>query len=105
MTRPLRSSILLLVIVRLLAWPGAAHAQQPCALSAISPVLTVPHARIAGPPSADPRAPIWTNAGTSELHRDCTHVQDYPDLLTTVRAFWTDRYIYFLFTAPYRTLN
>ncbi len=89
----------------LVFWAGAAGAQQPCALSAVPPVLAAPHQAAAGALRADPLAPAWNKAGSSELHRDCTHTRDYPDLLTTVRAFWTDSAIYFLFEAPYRTLN
>src|SRR4051812_30868511 len=84
---------------------STASAQQPCALSAIPPTLTVPHRFSGREVIANPAAPDWSGAGTSELHRDCTHTRDYPELLTTVRAFWTDRYIYFLFTAPYHTQN
>jgi hypothetical protein len=86
---------------------SAALAQEPCRLSAVTPTLTIPHVQNAGPrpPAPDPSSPTWSTVAVSEMHRDCTHVRDYPDLNTTVRAFWTDTDIYFLFASPYRTLN
>ena len=80
-------------------------AQKPCRLDAVTQIFAIPHARGAPPLTSDPASPVWARAARSRMHRDCTHQQDYPDLHTEIRGFWTDTHVYFLFAAPYRTLN
>jgi hypothetical protein len=39
------------------------------------------------------------------MDQDCSRVTTYPTLATEIRAFWTDTDLYFLFNAPYQSLN
>ena len=48
---------------------------------------------------------MWRAATSAAITRDCSRTLDYADLRTEVRGFWTDTDLYFLFIAPYRSLN
>ncbi|MEP6535913.1 MAG: tetratricopeptide repeat protein [Bryobacteraceae bacterium] len=76
---------------------------QPCKVSEPKAAFTIPH--IAGSPelTADPKS--WAQAASTSIVKDCSRSLDYPDLQSTVRAFWTDSDLYLLFICPYRTLN
>src|SRR5581483_927180 len=84
---------------------AAALAQQPCRVT--QPTATFAIRYVAGSPalSADPNAPIWKNAASAWISKDCTRSLDYPQLKTEVRAFWTAADLYFLFRCPYGKLN
>ena len=55
--------------------------------------------------SADPGSPMWKNANSAWIVKDCARKLDYPKLKTEVKAFWTDTDLFFLFICPYDTLN
>ena len=77
----------------------------PCTVSVPGATFTIRHA--APPPglSTEPRSPMWRTASSAVIARDCSRTLDYADLRTEVRGFWTDTDLYFLFIAPYRSLN
>ena len=91
--------------VCVLAQPRPGAAAVPCAVT--KPTSTFPIRR--GTPSpelnADPRSPMWRAARAAKMTRDCSSTQQYPDLATEIRGFWTDSDLYFLFICPYRSLN
>ncbi len=78
---------------------------QPCQVTEPKAGLTVPH--VAGSPAltANPKSPLWEQSGKSSIVKDCSHALDYPDMQSTVRAFWTDSDLYLLFVCPYKKLN
>jgi Flp pilus assembly protein TadD len=78
---------------------------QPCQVSEPRATLTIPHAAGAPELSADPKSQVWEQSATATIVKDCSHSLDYPDLQSTVRAFWTDSDLYLLFMCPYKKLN
>ncbi|MFN7992785.1 MAG: PQQ-binding-like beta-propeller repeat protein [Bryobacteraceae bacterium] len=84
---------------------AVACAQEPCKVEQPTATFETPH--VAGDPelNADPASPVWRNAGTGYISKDCSRQIDYPDLKTEVRSFWTDRHLYLLFICPYHELN
>jgi hypothetical protein len=91
---------LLLLCVPLLAQtaPQCEPANPPAA-------LTVKHAKFNGSLNTDPRSPMWRNAQSATIVKDCSRNLDYPKIKTEVKAFWTSTDVYFLFICPYETLN
>ena len=77
----------------------------PCQVSDPRAALTIPH--VAGSPelTADPKSRIWELSAKTVILKDCTRSLDYPELQSTVRAFWTDSDLYLLFLCPYKKLN
>jgi len=78
---------------------------QPCRVSEPRAALTIP--RVEGAPelTADPKSRMWNRAATASIVKDCSRSLDYPELRSTVRAFWTDSDLYLLFICPYKKLN
>ena len=62
---------------------------------------------MSGDPSLnlDPNAQIWAGAAAQSMSKDCRSQTDYPNIETTIRAFWTDKDLYILFQCPYSVLN
>jgi PQQ-dependent dehydrogenase (methanol/ethanol family) len=86
---------------------GAAmvFAQAPCTVARPTATFEAPHTAGDPPLNTDPRSPVWRNAGTGYISKDCSKQIDYPWLRTEVRSFWTDTHLYLLFVCPYRELN
>lgn len=82
-----------------------AMAQAPCSVGSARAVITAPHADGSPRLIADDASSVWRNTATAVIHKDCSKVLDWPELRTTVRAFWTDTHLYLLFRCPYRQLN
>jgi hypothetical protein len=82
-----------------------AMAQQPCQVTRPTEAWSIPHMK--GAPALDtlPDSPVWRNAATAWIAKDCSKVLDYPNLRTEVRGFWTDSHLYLLFMCPYKELN
>ena len=55
--------------------------------------------------TTDPQAPVWTSAASQTIVKDCSREMEYANAKSTVRAFWTDTDVYFLFECPYTELN
>lgn len=79
--------------------------QQPCIVAQPTASFTIHHIDGAPDLNTDPDSDIWRNAARQTIVKDCTHVAEYPALATTVRSFWTDTDLYFLFECPYTVLN
>jgi hypothetical protein len=96
--------LFLLSALAVTAQTGSSLAQ-PCRVTEPRASWTIPYA--AGSPelTADPKAGIWKQAGTTTIVKDCTYSLDYPALQSTVLGFWTDSDLYLLFTCPYKKLN
>ncbi len=88
-----------LALPALLAQPPVCEVSQPTASFTVAYVPSPPQL------NSDPRSPVWKNARTALMTKDCTHTTDYPDFKTEIRGFWTDSDLYLLFTCPYRSLN
>ena len=82
----------------------AARGQEPC--SATPPLTSLSILHVDGRPalSLDPGDRIWKEAARTTIVKDCSRVAA-SDLLTEVRAFWTDSDLYLLFRCPYHELN
>ena len=100
----LRRSRLVPHILLFIAVAGA-QAQEPCIVAQPTATFQAPYASGDPPLSTDPSSPPWRNAGLTTISKDCSRQIDYPALLTTVRSFWTDKYLYLLFSCPYTGLN
>jgi alpha-galactosidase len=48
---------------------------------------------------------VWKNANWIEFERDATGKIENPAVLTRVAAVWSDRYVYFAFSAHFDSLN
>ena len=83
----------------------AAEAPQPCTVEGSRAGMTVSHAQHTDELSLDPHAPMWKNAKSALIVKDCAKQLSYPKLKTEVKAFWTEKYLFFLFICPYDTLN
>ena len=92
------SYLLVLALIPLISEP-------PCEVSVPTASLSVPHETGEPALSTDPNARPWTTAAATRIVKDCSRRLEYPDLDTTVQAFWTDRSLYLLFACPYRSLN
>ncbi|MDQ2776222.1 MAG: carbohydrate-binding family 9-like protein [Acidobacteriota bacterium] len=92
-------------LILLMALPAAAFAQKPCVVTGPTATFTIRH--VDGHPelSLDPGAPVWKNAASQSMSKDCTREIDYPNLKSEIRAFWTDTDLYVLFQCPYTELN
>jgi hypothetical protein len=97
------------VLLFVLACLPAAHA-----LGRGSPVCRVAeptanfHIRhVAGNPelTTDAEAPEWKEAASQTIVKDCSREIEYANIQSTVRSFWTDTDVYFLFECPYTELN
>jgi len=78
---------------------------QPCQVT--QPVATLAIPRVSGTPelNTDPQSPVWKRSGSTRILKDCSHNIDYPELVSTVQAFWTDTDLHLLFICPYKKLN
>lgn len=84
---------------------GRIFGQEPCVASPPLATLSVPHQSGNPPISLDVSDPQWKKSGQAWISKDCSRTIDYPDLRTSVRAFWTDTHLYVLFRCPYKELN
>jgi predicted TIM-barrel fold metal-dependent hydrolase len=81
------------------------NARQLLARSLPTPVL---HAsRIAGDFAPDGRlsAPDWTGAAPAHIELQTNDASARPDLRTTVRALWSERFLYLGYECPFTTLS
>ncbi len=85
--------------------PQQNPAGAPCDVSHPTATFTIRHAPPPPGLSTDPGSPMWRAATSAAITRDCSRTLEYADLRTEIRAFWTDTDLYFLFIAPYRSLN
>lgn len=81
------------------------HAQEPCQVVPPTASVSIPHVKGSPDLNADPGSPTWKTSARSEIVKDCSRVLDYPELRTEIRAFWTDKDVYILFSCPYKDLN
>ncbi len=87
-------------------FPAALLFGQPtCQVTEPRASLAIPKLEAPAEFNADPHSATWVRAGSATIVSDCTRTIDYPALKTEVRAFWTDREVYFLFACPYSRLN
>jgi len=77
----------------------------PCEVAEPRATFTVRHVDGSPALSLDPASPVWRDAASTAIVRDCSRTLDYPDLTTEVRGFWTDSHLYLFFICPYRSLN
>jgi hypothetical protein len=84
---------------------GRAAAQKPCETESPTAEFSIPYASGTPELNTGPQSPTWRTAAVTSIVRDCSHVVNYDDLNSEVRAFWTDTDLYFLFRCPYRDLN
>jgi hypothetical protein len=83
----------------------AADAPPPCTIEGPPAAFAVAYSQNPHELSTDPGSPMWKNAKSAWIVKDCARKLDYPKLKTEVKAFWTDTDLYFLFICPYDTLN
>ncbi|HSM78656.1 MAG TPA: carbohydrate-binding family 9-like protein [Bryobacteraceae bacterium] len=82
-----------------------AQAEEPCRVVPPTASLSIPH--VSGSPelNANPHSATWSKAAPATIVKDCSVVREYPDLKTSIRAFWSDTDLYLLFSCPYKVLN
>ena len=80
-------------------------AQKPCAASAPFAEFSIRHEPGVPELSLDPSAQPWKSAAAQTMEKDCSSETQYPNIRTTIRAFWTDTDLYLLFECPYTVLN
>jgi hypothetical protein len=80
-------------------------AEEVCQVVPPTASLSIPRHKDSPVLNADPKSGIWKNAASTWITKDCTKTIDYPMVKTEVRVFWTDEYLYLLFTCPYESLN
>lgn len=97
----LRMSILFVPFAALFAADGA----PPCEFSPPAVQFTIHYCGSHPDLTTDPTSACWRNAASTGIVKDCSRQLDYPNLKTTVRAFWTDDDLFFLFECPYTELN
>lgn len=80
-------------------------AQEPCEFQEPAAVFTIKHS--AGSPALtlDPDSDVWKRAASQIMQKDCRYRIVYRNLTTKIRAFWTDKNLFFLFECPYTVLN
>jgi len=93
------------VVLLLVLAAALATAQERCTVTRPTATFSVPHVAGDPPLEADPASPVWRNAGTTAISKDCSKQIDYPELRSEVRSFWTDTHLYLLFSCPYHELN
>jgi len=76
-----------------------------CEFSPPAAQLTVPHCSTHPELTTDPSAACWRTGGNTEITKDCSRQIVYPNLRTSIRAFWTDDELFLLFQCPYSVLN
>lgn len=81
------------------------NGQQPCVVVEPRATFTIQYVSAPANLSADSTAAIWKDSSVQSMSKDCSREVDYPRLKTQIRAFWTDRDLYFLFECPYVELN
>lgn len=81
------------------------HAQEPCQVVPPTASLSIPHVKGSPDLNADPESAAWKKAARSAIVKDCRRVLEYPELRTEIRAFWSDKDVYILFSCPYKVLN
>ncbi|HEX4228261.1 MAG TPA: carbohydrate-binding family 9-like protein [Bryobacteraceae bacterium] len=81
------------------------RAQPACNADQPIPSFTIRH--VSGDPdlNLDPDSAEWKAAASQSMSKDCRRQIDYPNIDTTIRAFWTDADLYILFRCPYSVLN
>ncbi len=80
-------------------------AQQPCVTVEPTASFNIHHVAALPPLTLDVSSDPWRNAAAQSMSRDCSRQIDYPNLKSTIRAFWTDSDLYILFECPYTDLN
>lgn len=85
--------------------PLAAFAQQPCTFTEPAASLEIHHVKGTPPLTLDPNSKLWRHATRTTIDKDCHKQVTYSETPTTVRSFWTDKDVYFLFECHYKTLN
>ncbi len=93
------------LLIPLMALSTLAFAQKPCVVTGPTATFTIRHVDGSPELSLDPDASVWKNAASQSMSKDCTKEIDYPNLKSTIRAFWTDTDLYILFQCPYTELN
>jgi Carbohydrate family 9 binding domain-like len=91
--------------VALLVFALRLAAQQPCVTAQPTASFNIHHVKSDPPLTLDGSAGPWRNAAVQLMFKDCSRQIDYPNLKTTMRAFWTDDHLYLLFECPYTVLN
>jgi hypothetical protein len=56
-------------------------------------------------PSSDPTKSTWKQAPPVTLNRGSRDAKPRPELATTVRALWSDKFLYLLYDCPYTQLT
>ncbi len=69
------------------------------------PTLRARHIRLDFSPDGDLTKPVWEEAKPVRLERESRTAQPRVDLSTTVRALWTDRFLYLSFDCPFTQLT
>jgi hypothetical protein len=82
-----------------------ASAQAPCVVDPARAVFQINYAKDAPKLTLDENSPVWKHAASQLMWKDCSRFIVYPDTVTTVKGFWTDTDLYFLFRCPYKDLN
>lgn len=82
-----------------------AHAEEVCHVLPPTASLSIPHRSGAPVLNTNPRSGVWRKSAQATIVKDCSVVRDYPQLKTSIRAFWTDSDLYLLFSCPYTVLN
>jgi Carbohydrate family 9 binding domain-like len=80
-------------------------AQQPCITAQQTASFSIHHLNGNPPLTLEASAVPWGGAAVQLMSKDCSREIDYPNLKTTMRAFWTDSDLYILFECPYTVLN
>lgn len=80
-------------------------AAPPCVAPNPPATLTIQHATAAAELNTDPKSPLWRNARSTTIVKDCSRQINYPKVKTEVKSLWTDTDVYFLFICRYETLN
>ena len=81
------------------------YAQPPCVTTPPTASFSIRHVNGHPDLSLDPSAAVWKGAAVESMSKDCSRQIDYPNIKTSIRAFWTDRDLYILFQCPYKVLN
>lgn len=81
------------------------HAQKPCLVSQPTASFSIHHEHGHPDLSLDPTAREWRSAAVQSMSKDCSREVDYPQLKSSIRAFWTDTDLYLLFRCPFTVLN
>ncbi len=101
----MRRTLLLFLLMGLLAAAAISSEAPVCTVTQPTAAFHIRH--VDGHPdlTTDPQAAVWKNAASQSIVKDCSRDVEYSNVRSTVRAFWTDTDVYFLFECPYSELN